>query len=230
MPRFLNTPGAARRKEFRSMISALTGELREVSADRVQVQVGPLVCELLIAAADGPRLGADVGQAVMFHTLFYIEGDASGGNLEPRLIGFLSKQDKQFFEKFITVKGIGPKKALRALAEPVGAVARAIESRDTRFLVKLPQIGKRMAEQIVAELAGKVTEFAAAGGGDGKVAALPVERYSDAEEDAIAALVQLGERRSEAMGLLDRAKLAKPELATTDGLLREMLRLRTSRS
>lgn len=212
------------------MISALTGELRDVSDDRVQVQVGPLVAELLIAAADAPRLAADVGQSVTFHTLFYIEGDASGGNLQPRLIGFLSPQDKRFFEKFITVKGIGPKKALRALAEPVGAVARAIESRDTRFLVQLPQIGKRMAEQIVAELAGKVTEFAAASA-NGKVApAAAVERYTADEEDAIAAMVQLGERRSEAMGLLDRAKQAKPELATTDALLREMLRLRTARS
>ena len=46
------------------------------------------------------------------------DGDANGGNLEPRLIGFLRRDDKKFFEKFITVKGIGPKKALKALALP----------------------------------------------------------------------------------------------------------------
>jgi Holliday junction DNA helicase RuvA len=74
-----------------------------------------------------------------FHTLLYLQGDANGGNLEPRLIGFLRREDKKFFEKFITVKGIGPKKALKALAVPVGEIAHAIESKDAKFLVELPR-------------------------------------------------------------------------------------------
>src|SRR5947208_8697397 len=118
-----------------------------------------------------------------FHTIMYLQGDASGGNIEPRLIGFLQRSDKKFFEKFITVKGIGPKKALKALALPAGEIAQAIESRDTRFLVGLPQIGKRMAEQIVAELAGKATKFATPYVG-GKPSIGPSAR-SAAEADAI---------------------------------------------
>src|SRR5262245_65553114 len=97
-----------------------------------------------------------------FHTLMYLQGDGSGGNIEPRLIGFLRPADKKFFEKFITVKGIGPRKALKALALPVGEIAQAIESKDARFLTQLPEIGKRTAEQIVAELSGKVQDFATA--------------------------------------------------------------------
>ena len=130
-----------------------------------------------------------------FHTIFYLEGDASGGNLEPRLIGFLRREDKRFFEKFITVKGIGPKKALKALIYPAGEIAQAIESKDTRFLRQLPSIGNRMAEQIVAELAGKVKEFATAAV-EGRIASRR-DRRSDraADEEAIMALVALGERR-----------------------------------
>src|SRR5439155_21583335 len=88
--------------------------------------------------------------------VFYIQGDASGGSLEPRLIGFLRTQDKQFFEKFITVKGIGPKTALRALHVPAGEIAQAIEMKNSRFLSDLKGIGKRTAELMIAELSGKL--------------------------------------------------------------------------
>jgi Holliday junction DNA helicase RuvA len=213
------------------MISALTGELRQVDEDRIHLQVGPLLCELLVPAADVPLLSAGVGNAMTFHTIFYIEGDSSGGNMEPRLLGFLRKEDRAFFEKFITVKGIGPKRALKALVMPAGDVARAIENKDTRFLVELPSIGKRMAEQIVAELAGKVKEFAFSGGpegapgGRGALAGRP-----QFEEDAILSLMALGERRADAEHLLERARQHNGNIKTTDGLLREMLRMRTVRT
>lgn len=208
------------------MISALTGELRRVGADRVHVQVGPLLYELLAPAADLPFLQPDVGREITFHTLFYIEGDASGGNLEPRLIGFLRPEDKAFFQLFITVKGIGPKKALKALVLPTGEIAQAIETKNSRLLVELPQIGKRMAEQIVAELAGKCAKFATAVPGARAGATTGVSARTATEEDAIAALMALGERRAEAELLLDRAKQASPGVKTTDAFVREMLRMR----
>src|SRR3954468_8294789 len=136
------------------MISALTGELRRVDEDRVHVKVGPLLLELLVPAVDATELQASLGEELTFHTQMYVEGDASGGNLKPRLIGFLRAADKQFFERFITVKGIGPKTALRALTVPVGQIAQAIESKDARFLIQLDGIGKRTAELVIAELAG----------------------------------------------------------------------------
>jgi holliday junction DNA helicase RuvA len=213
------------------MIASLTGELFEVQDDRAYLKAGPIVYELLIPAADVPLLQAAVGEETTFHTLFYIEGDASSGNLEPRLIGFLRREDKKFFEKFTTVKGIGPKKALKALVLPVGEIARAIEEKDTHLLVELPQIGKRMAELIVAELSGKLEEFALPS--DAAIAAgrtgIPGRR-SPSEEDAIATLVALGERRLDAEHLLDRTKQSNAALKTTDALVREMLRMRTVRA
>src|SRR5690242_20662682 len=201
------------------MISALTGELRRVDEDRVHLQVGPLTIEMLVAAADVPLLQAGVGQEMTFHTMVYLEGDASGGNIEPRLVGFLRPQDKRFFEKFITVKGIGPKKALKALAMPTGDVAAAIESKDTRFLVGLPQIGKRMAEQVVAELSGKVGEFVSVGAGAGGRIGAGAGSRSATEEDAISSLMVLGERRMDAEHLLERARQSNPNLKTTDALV-----------
>ena len=210
------------------MISALTGELRHVEEDRVHLQSGPILYELLIPASDATLLQAGVGESMTFHTIFYLEGDASGGNLEPRLIGFLRVEDKRFFQKFITVKGIGPKKALKALVFPAGEIAQAIEGKDTRFLVGLPQIGKRMAEQIVAELAGKVEEFATPY--QGSKPSIPAGGRSPAEEDAILSLMALGERRADAEHLLDRARANNAGLKSTNDFVREMLRMRTARA
>jgi Holliday junction DNA helicase RuvA len=214
------------------MISALTGELRQVDEDRVHLQVGPLLCEVLVPASDVHLLQAGVGEQMTFHTIMYLEGDAAGGNLTPRLLGFLRPDDKRFFEKFITVKGIGPKKALKALIYPAGEIAQAIESKDAKFLVGLPQIGKRMAELIVAELAGKVGEFATVTMNERAALGFAGGSRSTAEEDAIAALMALGERRADAEHLLDRARqLADPgKLKTTNDYVREMLRMRTVRS
>jgi Holliday junction DNA helicase RuvA len=211
------------------MISALTGELRRVDEGRIHLQVGPIMYELLVPAADLTELQANLGASLTFHTKFYLEGDAARGNLEPRLIGFLRPEDREFFEIFTTVKGIGPKTALRALAVPIGEIAQAIESKDARFLVQLDGVGKRTAELIVAELGGKVKKFAAGvipGTGAPGRAGRPA-----IEEDAIAALMALDDRlrRPEAEALVERAKHANPLLKSTDGLLREMLRLRTVR-
>ena len=211
------------------MIASLTGTLTFVDEDRIHLQVGPILYELLVPAADVLRLNDDVGLEMTFHTLLYLQGDANGGNLEPRLIGFLRREDKKFFEKFITVKGIGPKKALKALALPTGDVAHAIETKDTRFLVGLPQIGKRMAELIVAELAGKVGEFVSITPGGGKSAAGLGSRPA-VEEDAISTLMALGERRSDAEHLLERARQSNGNLKTTEALVKEMLRMRTVRA
>jgi Holliday junction DNA helicase RuvA len=210
------------------LIASLTGILRQVQADRIHLAVGPILFELLIPAADHAELHPQLGEEMTFHTIFYFQGDAGGGgNIEPRLIGFLRTTDKRFFEKFITVKGIGPRKALKAFAKPVGEIAHAIDSRDTRFLIGLPEIGKRTAELLVAELAGKVAEFVSGPAGPPRPT---IERRPEAEEDAIETLMALGERRVDAERLLDRARAINPTLAATDALVREMLRLRTARS
>jgi Holliday junction DNA helicase RuvA len=185
--------------------------------------------ELLVPAADVTELQANLGEQLTLHTIFMLAGDPSRGGLEPTLIAFLRPEDRQFFELFTTVKGIGAKTALKALTAPVGEIAGAIESKDAKFLTRLQGIGKRTAELIVAELSGKAGKFATfTPSGNGTPGAGP-SRRSDVEEDAIAVLMQLGERRADAERLLDRAKAANPGATSTDILSREMLRLRTVR-
>src|SRR3954468_8213118 len=192
------------------MISSITGELRRVDEDRIHLRAGPMLYELLVPAADISELQASLGEALTLYTIFYLGGDPSRGGIEPTLIGFLRAEDRKFFNLFTTVKGIGPKTALKALTVPVGEIAMAIETKDTRFLVGLSGIGKRTAELIVAELGGKGKAFATGYGTKPTVA--PRSRRAPAEEDAILGLMAMGERRPDAEHLLDRAKQANPGL------------------
>lgn len=220
------------------MITSVRGLLAEVHDDRIFVSVGAdtLVLELLVPASDPPLWRDALGQAVLVHTRLYLEGDgSSSGGGELRLLGFRTALDRGFFELLVTVKGIGPRKALRALTRPASDLAAAIDARDARLLAGLPGIGKRTAEQIIAELSGKVTEFRVAGGAS---VVAPASRASaaghagtrpPAQEDAILTLLALGERRADAETLLDRVLAESPELATTDQLVRAMLLLRTAR-
>ena len=210
-----------------SMISALTGELHRIDEDRIHLQAGPILYELLVPASDINQLQTSRGETLTLHTIFYIGGDPGRGGMEPTLIGFLRPEDRKFFNLFTTVKGIGPKTALKALTVPVGEIALAIESKDSRFLVGLNGIGKRTAELIVAELAGKVKDFATGYGTKANVAS-PLRR-PPIEEDAILGLMAMGERRPDAEHLLERAKQSNPDAKTTDILLREMLRMRMNR-
>lgn len=207
------------------MISSVTGELKSlVGEDRLTLKVGPFVLEVMIPAIDLPELQQAMGREITLHTVLHLQSDG-GNTIEPQLLGFLRREDRAFFEQFVTVKGIGPRTALRALTVSPGEIAHAIESRDARFLQSLKGIGKRTAELIIAELSGKVSALVSA-----RATTIPARSSrAPVDEDAIAALVQLGERRPDAEALLDRARQSIPKAATADLLVREMLRLRTSR-
>lgn len=203
------------------MIVRLQGNLEFVGDDCVHLTVGELTYELLVPAADIQFLQTQVGQRVTFFTLDYIEGNPSFGSLTPRLIGFLRAIDKDFFDLFTTVKGIGVRKALRALSIPTTQIASAIALKDVKTLKTLDGVGARAAEQIIAELHGKVEKFAI-----GATPAVPLEQLPDYQQTAIAALVQLGERRAEAESWVARACKADGTLKDPQSILRAVYRLK----
>ena len=90
------------------------------------------------------------------------------GRMTPRLIGFLTEIEREFFELFCSVDGVGVKKALRSMVRPVKEVATAIEEQDTKSLSALPGIGAAMSERIIAKLRRKVPKFALMVAGDEK--------------------------------------------------------------
>jgi len=148
----------------------------------------------------------------------------------PRLIGFSTPEQRRFFELFTTVKGLGPRRALRALRAPFEHVAGAIAARDAKFLQSLPEIGKRLAETIIAELHGKVDAVAPTPGAGVAIepkAAGADGPLGDAGLQAVAALVQLGEGRMEAENLVRRVIDGGPESASADEILAAAFALRS---
>jgi len=203
------------------MIARITGRVERVADGAALIDAGAgLTYEVLIPACDVERLARQSGQEVALHTIHYVEGDPVRGSQQPRLVGFLSEPDRDFFRVFTTVKGVGIRKALRALVRRPAEVAAAIAGKDATFLVSLPEIGKRTAEQIIAELSGRVDEFA----GEGLAAA--TAELPEAAGEALAVLVQLGERRADAAALIERVLAAAPEADSPEAIIQRVYRLK----
>ena len=213
------------------MIASIEGELLSAEDGVALLQVGALAYEVLVPAADVTALAGQRGATVRFVTLHYLEGQGQGSSFWPRLIGFRSAEDRDFFELFTTVKGIGVRKALRALQRPFAEVAAAIARRDEKALTALPEIGRKMAESIVVELKDKVARFTATATGGmptATVAATMAPALAGAAGDAVIVLVQLGEARPQAERLVERALQVEGSQAAPEVLVAAALRMRGS--
>ena len=100
------------------MIVTITGILSQVGETSVTIQSAPFEYEVLVADYTRRQLQSRTGQETRLHTIDYIEGNPQGGRLTPRLIGFLTEPERQFFDLFCSVDGVGVKKALRAMVRP----------------------------------------------------------------------------------------------------------------
>jgi Holliday junction DNA helicase RuvA len=214
------------------MIASIRGRLRRKLEDRVVVEaagvgyevfVPPVAQKALVNAKAGEGNAADeVSLAVHYH--------ATQNQPRPVLIGFTSELDKEFFEKLITVKDVGPMVAARSLAAPVSDIAAAIARQDEAYLRRLPGIGPQKAKNIVAQLSAKVAKFALAQAGtpvDGAGVPAP---SSVADDDGLRGMVfevlvkQLGHRPSEAAQLITSALSRRPGITTPEELFDEIYR------
>lgn len=113
---------------------------------------------------------------------------------DQRLFGFFSTDEKELFEKLITVKGVGPKSGLTILSGlPANQLIGAITGGDDKTLSRVPGIGKKTAQRIIVELKDKLTEYAESTG----VKATGTQEAGVTSE-AISALESLGFKKREA--------------------------------
>ena len=200
------------------MIARIRGTVGELRSTSVLVDVDDLTYEVLVPAVSLPELRTRLGQRVTLFTLQYIEG-GTFANLMPRLVGFLTEVERDFFLRFITVPGIGISKGLRSMTIPTAEIAAAIESRNAAALSKLPGIGRRTAEKAIAQLNGKLQGFHA-----GRIEPAAVPAATGGEADAVEALIQLGYRRSEAEDLVGRTLAAGNKADTVEQLVQDCFR------
>ncbi len=200
------------------MIAKVEGTLDAIEHGAALVRiatpgVGGLTYGVLLPSFTAARLAGSVGSPVTLHTLQFIESLNQGATLVPRLAGFLSTEDRRFYELFVTCKGIGHRRALRAMTLATDQIAAAIADRDLALLQSLPEIGRRTAETIVATLRGKVDPFVAAaayaGSPTGSTSEAPARRAGTTlTREALGVLLTLGENRTQAIAWIDQVLAA----------------------
>ncbi len=172
------------------MIAHLRGRLIARHPNQAIVETAGVGYEVVISVptfSDLPPLGGEV--ALHIHT--HVRED------QLALYGFLRAEEKQLFEKLITVSGIGPKLAITILSGMAAAeLGNAIRSNDVARLTKIPGIGRKTAERLVLELRDKLPVL-------GQEVATAAPAFSAVQEDVLSALVNLGYPRAAAEKALD---------------------------
>lgn len=206
------------------MITKITGRLNRALDEEVRLQVGPLEYQVLVPEFVRRTVQLKVGQDVTFFTNEYLEGNPMQGRVVPRLIGFTSESELEFFELFCTVDKVGVRKAIKALIRPIKEIANAIQRQDAKWLTTLPGVGAATAEQIVATLRRKVAKYAlmptpseAAAGTEAAVAL-----DGNLLDDAYQALLNLGHSPAEARERLDKVLADQRTFQTAEEIILEI--------
>ena len=214
------------RRQEAPLISEITGEVlyERIQRHSLLVRVEAVCYEVFVPSGIASRLRltplAERRNPLTFYTIYYIDGGMGGGHLTPKLVGFLDPLDREFFETFTTVPGVGFMRALKCLVRPLNEIALAIERNDTAFLQELPHIGAKTAERIVTELRGKMAKFALARSEE----PLSVEQESVGElkAEALEVLTQLEYSRTEAQRMVDDIFARYRNIRTIEEFLRKL--------
>jgi Holliday junction DNA helicase RuvA len=198
------------------VITKISGKLLAVTDAAATLEVDAFEYEVMIPEVTRRRLQAMLGEKVSLHTLHYLEGNPAQGRVVPRLVGFLNEVEREFFELFCSVDGVGVRKALRAMVRPVKDVAILIEEQDAKGLSTLPGVGPAIAERIIAKLRRKMPKFALLVGRD-ESGATQVER--SVVDETFQILCSLGHSEAEARRLLDGVLATKQKFKDVEALL-----------
>jgi holliday junction DNA helicase RuvA len=208
------------------LITKVSGQLLTLADDCATLNVPPFEYEVAIPEYTRRHLQSEIGKNISLHTIHYIDGNAAqGGRLMPKLVGFLTTIERDFFELFCSVDGVGVKKALRAMVRPVQDTAVMIEQQDAKGLSTLPGVGPATAEKIIATLRRKMPRFA-----------LLVRRElpgADVQgpgvvEETFQALLVLGHGEAEARKLIEQALAVSKKFKDTESMIQAIYQRQTA--
>ncbi len=209
------------------MITKIQGKLVGLSEEVATLSIPPMEYEVLIADYARRHLQSQLKKEITLHTVHYLDGNVtSGGRLTPRLVGFLSTPEREFFDLFCSVDGVGVKKALRAMTQPVQDIAIMIEEQDAKGLSSLPGVGPATAERIIAKLRRKMPKFALMVRRDTPSGAQPVDGVV---EDTYQALLALGHNESDARHLIEQTLAGGSKFKDVETLLQAIYKKQFSK-
>ena len=205
------------------MISRVYGTLVERRQMAVFLEANGVTYEVMVPQAIQRTLDRHIAPDGKIRLITFHYHHLEPSRAVPILIGFTNEVEREFFETFITVSGIGPKAAVRAINQPIPMIARAIDDGNLDFLRSLPGIGPQRAKEIVAKLQGKVGKYALMPDAEGIGAEMPKQ---DAAVEALEVLLQLQYRRAEAQEMVKAALTRNGKLASAEEILNEVYKQR----
>lgn len=210
------------------MITKISGQLLSLTGDIATLSVAPFEYEVAIPEFTRRHLQGKIGEVISLHTIHYIEGNAAqGSRLTPKLVGFLTIAERDFFELFCSVDGVGVKKALRAMTKPVQDTAVLIEQQDAKGLSSLPGVGPATAEKIIATLRRKMPRFALLVRQDSP----GVEPLTTGVvEETFQALLVLGHSEADAKRLIDQAIAGGKKFKDSESMIHAIYQRQTGQA
>ena len=167
------------------MISHLDGLVCAIAPEGAVIEVGGV--GLLVQATPGTLAALRTGERARVATSLVVREDAL------TLYGFASDDERDVFELVQTASGVGPRLALAMLASfsPDG-LRQAIAAEDVAALTRVPGIGRKGAQRIVLELAGRLGSPAAPAGVMGPPPGAAADGAALWRDQVRAGLVNLG--------------------------------------
>ncbi len=172
------------------MIATISGILTHKSPEFIIVDVHGIGYRIIVPLSTYYKLpDTETGAQVFLHTYTHVREDAF------LLFGFLTKDEKDIFEKLISVSQIGPKLAVNILSGISAAeLKNAIAKGDIVRLTSIPGVGKKTAERITLELKDKIG-FVSEVSQPSAISPQPFKKRDQLFEDAVSALVNLGYKK-----------------------------------
>lgn len=202
------------------MISSIRGEVLQLGLDHAVVEVSGF--GLSVQATPQTLSTLRAGTAAFLQTAFVPRQDDA-----PLLFGFADADEREIFTTLLGISGIGPRLALAVLSvHPPHDVRTAIRDSDTAAFTKVPGIGKKTAQRILLELAGKLVIEPQDDPAAADAAGATADPASATLDEVRSALSSLGWTDKDAAAAVDAALKAEPELAEADTatVLRRTLR------
>lgn len=202
------------------MIVGIAGKLIEKKKQSLVVDIHGLFYEIIVPASVLQRVDETKDEDGNIHLITYHYFQISPSSGTPLLIGFINEVERDFFQQFIKVSGIGPRAAVKALDKPICDITRAIDEGDVKYLKTLPGIGMQRAREVVAKLQGKVGKFGLI---QDKRAVSEERRATPSwQEEALEVLLQLQYKKQEAGNMIQKALERSENIQTTEELLNEI--------
>jgi holliday junction DNA helicase RuvA len=197
------------------MIASLQGIITFKSPGHITVEVHGIGYRVFIPLSTFYDL-AEEGSSISLNIFTAVREDAI------HLYGFRTPEEKNLFELLLSVNGIGPKLAITLLSGISSAdFIRAVFTEDRQALMKIPGVGKKMAERIILELRDRVIKLAP---GQIQEEVKPESSLDTVREDALSALVNLGYKKNYARSVLDQIVDGSAQQWNLEGILKEALK------